>query len=961
MKLYLIIALSLCLSLFAEDAFSPIEDKRVLPLLNPSLKEQKTLKIELKNGLQAIIISDPSAKQSLATLTVLAGSWQEPDQMPGLAHFLEHMLFLGTSQYPEESEFGHYLAEHGGETNAFTHGDYTSYMFYVNTSGFSEALDRFASFFKEPLFNPSGVGRELNAIDQEFAQGFNNEPTREYHVIKSLLNPKHPAHRFQTGNSKTLANATHDDLQNWFNAHYSANLMRLYVLSPLPIEELQGLVVRDFSTIPNKKLKPFSSDESLFTDDLKGHELFIETKKNLQTLSLIWEIPKEIVAHLAEKPEALVCFVLGHEGGQSLLAELKREGMAEELSCGPIDLGAKTLLFEIEVKLTTKGLESIDTVIDRVFQSIHFMQQNPFPKEVFDEYSLMLKHQYQYQQRDEPLEWASKQGSYLAREPIATFPELSLTIQHFDRNLIEALLKTFSPENCVIIVSAPAAKQKLDLTQKEAWMNIAYAIQPLSPSKIAQWKASSLHPAIGYPALNPWLAHAINAPILAKEGAREFPLIKAPEKITPSAGTLCYYSQDAIYQVPRTYIRLQIQSPEIKDGKPQAVVQTELYIKALEDQLGEMIYAAKMADMTFKIERTYGAIQISLEGFTESVTAFFPELVKLLQLPPLKSDKFAIYKNALLREYQNFDNEMPVTQAIDFFKSGVFEKYSTYLQKEKAIKKVDEDLFQRFSEKLLKKTYLKAIFTGSLSKEQALKLAQFLDQSLHPEGSQIASAYYPRVIDLPKTHGPFLLSSKTPAQGNALLLALETEFYTPQVRNCQQLLSLAMSEAYFSELRTKQQTSYIITSDAVDLQRHLFTYFALQSNTHSPNELLWRSEQFIELYLRDLSAVEIPEQRFANLKTALLTKLSEPPQNLQLFGELLFKLGFEVEDYSWLKKRIELLEQLNYDEFVKFAKTFLGRSNKRRLAVMIKGTIPETHEFEYFPIKNLSALRDLKK
>lgn len=925
------------------------------------MKEQKIQKIELKNGLQAVIVSDPSAKQSLATLTVLAGSWQEPEQLPGLAHFLEHMLFLGTKQYPEESQFGRFLAENGGETNAFTHGDYTSYMFYVNPSGFPEALDRFASFFKEPLFNPSGVGRELNAIDQEFAQGFNNESTREYSVLKGLFNPNHPAHRFQTGNSKSLANATRSDLQKWFENHYSANLMRLYVLSSLPLEDLQKLVVKDFSNIPNKKLQPFASKESLFTKDLKGHELFIETQKNLQTLSLIWEIPKEIVDRPSEKPESLVCFVLGHEGAKSLLSELKREGLAEELCCGPLELGAKTLLFELEVKLTTKGLESIDTVIERVFQTIHYMQQTPFPHEIYEEYAKMLKQQYQYQQRDEPLEWASKQGSYLAREDIATYPELSLTIQRFDQSLLSSLLKTFTPENCAVIVSAPIGKQKVNLTQKEPWMDIAYAIEPISPTRIAQWKAGQPHPSIAYPALNPWMTHSIKAPLAEKSISREFPALILPEKITPSAGTLCYYLSDPIHQVPRTYIRLQIQSPEIKDGKPQSIVQTDLYIKALEDQLGETIYAAKMADITFKMERTYGAIQISLEGFTESVDAFFSQLVKVLQLAPLKSDKFAIYKNALLREYQNFDNEMPVTQAIDLFKSGVFEKYTTYLQKEKAIKKIDEELFQRFSEKLLKKTYLKAVLTGSLTKEQAVQMVQTLDQSMHPEGGQIASVYYPRVIDLPKTHGPFLLSSQSAAQGNALLLALESEFYTPHDRNCQQLLSLAMSESYFSELRTKQQTGYIITSDAVDLQRHLFTYFALQSNTHSPNELLWRSEQFIELYLRNLSTDEIQEERFLNLKNALVAKLKEPPQNLQLFGEVLFKLGFEVEDFGWLKKRIELLEQLTYDQFVKFAKAFLGRSNKQRLAVIIKGNVPESNEFEYLPFKNLSALREVLK
>jgi insulysin len=177
------------LSLRAEEAFKEIKDLATLPLLNPSYHDQKTEKIELANGLQAVLVSDPHVKQSAVTMTVMAGSWQEPDEFPGLAHFLEHMLFMGTSEYPDESSFTRFLTEHGGQTNAFTHGDYTSYMFALNTDGFPEALKRFSSFFKTPLFNPAGVTRELNAIDQEFAQGFNSEDTRQYFVLKHIASP----------------------------------------------------------------------------------------------------------------------------------------------------------------------------------------------------------------------------------------------------------------------------------------------------------------------------------------------------------------------------------------------------------------------------------------------------------------------------------------------------------------------------------------------------------------------------------------------------------------------------------------------------------------------------------------------------------------------------------------------------------------------------------------------------
>lgn len=71
----------------------------------------------------------------------------DPDHLPGLAHFCEHMLFLGTEKYPSENEYSKYLSEHGGMSNAHTTHERTSYYFDVTPEHFSGALDRFVSLY----------------------------------------------------------------------------------------------------------------------------------------------------------------------------------------------------------------------------------------------------------------------------------------------------------------------------------------------------------------------------------------------------------------------------------------------------------------------------------------------------------------------------------------------------------------------------------------------------------------------------------------------------------------------------------------------------------------------------------------------------------------------------------------------------------------------------------------------
>lgn len=66
----------------------------------------------------------------------------DPKHIPGLAHFCEHMLFLGTEKYPEENEYTKFLSEHGGSSNASTTTEHTNFYFDIVPEHLPGALDR---------------------------------------------------------------------------------------------------------------------------------------------------------------------------------------------------------------------------------------------------------------------------------------------------------------------------------------------------------------------------------------------------------------------------------------------------------------------------------------------------------------------------------------------------------------------------------------------------------------------------------------------------------------------------------------------------------------------------------------------------------------------------------------------------------------------------------------------------
>ena len=66
------------------------------------------------------------------------------EKIPGIAHFLEHMLFLGSKKYPSANYFSEFIAKNGGYNNAYTEEESTNYFYKIQSSALQESLDIFS-------------------------------------------------------------------------------------------------------------------------------------------------------------------------------------------------------------------------------------------------------------------------------------------------------------------------------------------------------------------------------------------------------------------------------------------------------------------------------------------------------------------------------------------------------------------------------------------------------------------------------------------------------------------------------------------------------------------------------------------------------------------------------------------------------------------------------------------------
>ena len=194
-------------------------------------RDTRTLTME--NGLDVLLVSDPDVHRSATALSVGVGYFFDPKEKMGLAHYLEHMLFLGTKNFPEAGSYKKYLTENSGSSNAYTGAAITNYFFEASHDGFEEALDRFSDFFKAPLFDKTFAEREVNAVNSEHDKNILSDGWRANYVANQVAEEGHPIRSFGTGNKDTLAGDNRPALLEFYKKYYAASNMKLAMISKL--------------------------------------------------------------------------------------------------------------------------------------------------------------------------------------------------------------------------------------------------------------------------------------------------------------------------------------------------------------------------------------------------------------------------------------------------------------------------------------------------------------------------------------------------------------------------------------------------------------------------------------------------------------------------------------------------------------------------------------------------------
>lgn len=292
----------------------------------------------LSNGLHCHLYHQPGARDAAALVRVQAGSLDEPDRWPGLAHLLEHLLFCGSERFRDSERLMPWVQQQGGLVNATTQLSTSAFFFQVPAAALPTGVERLRDMVAAPLLSQQAIQQEVAVIDAEYQLLQHHADTLSEAALVDTLGG--PFQRLRVGNKQAFGDnvtSLQAALRTFHQRHYRANALQLWLQGPQPLDEL-AQVAEHFARgilpgapvprlshpfIPHDALLQLPGDEHFWlTLMLSGDEHTL--RDNVTLLSAFWqdEAPGSLLMSLraAGLCETLHGQWLWQQGQQSWLA-----------------------------------------------------------------------------------------------------------------------------------------------------------------------------------------------------------------------------------------------------------------------------------------------------------------------------------------------------------------------------------------------------------------------------------------------------------------------------------------------------------------------------------------------------------------------------------------------------------------------------------------------------------------
>ncbi|KAF9981131.1 Insulinase (Peptidase M16) [Mortierella antarctica] len=930
------------------------------PIESSQNDERSYRLIRLKNDLEVLLIHDDTADKSAAALDVHVGHLSDPDNLQGLAHFLEHLLFLGTAKYPRENEYKEFLSLHAGKSNASTSLDNTAYHFEVGHAFLEGALDRFAQFFISPNFDEDCKVREMRAVDSEFKRNLQQDQRRLFQIGKHLSSRQHPYWHFGTGNLRTLLDGpleegidVREELIKFYHKYYSSSIMKLVILGREPLDQLSEWAVDKFSAIKNLGIQPPSYSGQPLTAKELLTMVYVKPVKEIRNLEIKFPFPDE-TRHYTTQPTQYISHLLRHEGSGSILSLLKKAGWANSISVGSVSGGIGFAFLKFTVDLTQDGLVHYEDIIVIVFQYIQMLRRQGVKSYIWDEIVSLASTAFRFKEMKPAAAYVVESVKAMQK---GYAPEWILSGEDLVRDNNPDIIMEYMSELRTDNWRGLVVTQDQDVvpggvfTETERWYGTEYHVEQAQETLLKRLENLEPHPDLHMPVPNEYIPKDFET----HRNPTPAPRLRNPVLIKHTPLVRIWHKKDDVFWIPKVNMYFRLNSPTAVSS-PGNLVKSMLYVRLVNDVLNEEAYSAELAGLSYSLGSTIDGIVLKVEGYHDKANLLLEKIVFAMRTLQVDQDRFCRIKDQLQRSHRNIDLENPNRHASYYMTYLNQERMWTYLERLQELDKIDsvEEIHQFYGE-MLARLHIEALIHGNMDVAQATVAGEIVEKGLAPRALVASEQVAMRSVLLP-IRCRAVYSLDTPDASN---LNSGIEYYLQVVdgfseekengeegggsgrkkkhRALVQILAQIIQEPCFNQLRTIEQLGYIVTSGVRQHGSTMGIKIAVQSE-RDPVHVEARIEEFlsgrIAKMLEDMS-----EPRFAKQVHSLVQKKLEKDKNLKEETAAFWaQITSGFYDFEEIQEDVEELEKITLEETRAFFEQWIrpGARYARKLSVHVR-------------------------
>eukprot|EP00092_Neocalanus_flemingeri_P030811 GFUD01033465.1.p1 GENE.GFUD01033465.1~~GFUD01033465.1.p1 ORF type:complete len:1104 (+),score=409.71 GFUD01033465.1:45-3356(+) len=822
------------------------------------------------------VLESTGLKMSAAGLCVHMGSFSDPEDMPGLAHFLEHMVFMGSKKFPEENSFESFIAKHGGYDNASTDTETTVFYFESPRRHFHEGLDRFAQFFISPLMKQEAMQREREAVDSEFQMALPSDENRILQIFGGLAKSAHPMAKFMWGNLASLSpqgmsdTDVHSRLHKFRTRHYTAQAMCLTVQSQHSLDTIQDWVVETFAEVPNngQAREEFSGMKQPF-DTPQFTQLYrVIPVQNEYKIDLTWSLPSTL--HLYKvKPLHYLAWILGHEGKGSLVSFLRRKVWGLSLTAGNagdgFEYNSTYSMFPITITLTKEGYDNIDKVVQAVFSYLDMMKDQGPNERIYKEIQKIEDLDFAFSEEKQPSENVENLCENMQFYPPERYLDGDDLMFSYDPEVISELTMALTREKVNIFLrSKEIAADQLD--QTEPWFGTPFSCSQIPSSWTDPNHSKEYTDQFHLPQPNVFIAE--NTSLCPPDPSF---ISKHPISLLSDTQGELFYKPDMTFLQPRAYIHYLLRSPMQLQSLTNSCL-LDLMVMCLMQNIIEDVYPADLAQLHYAIYACESGLVVKVSGLSDKLANLMEVMVQ--RLVSFKQDTSKeMFQAVLEQQRKNYHNHTIKAKKLvrDVRLELLQDVYHAPHDKHNTVRQLSLEQVTQFAEQFLGQIYIQGLVQGNMTADQAREVDNMLRTKLKCSPLPADCVTDIRCNGLPD--GSWTVRADSLDKGDANTLV--TNYYqkgpgTIKEHTVMETIVQWMEEPVFDTLRTQEQLGYAVSMTL----RNTYGVLGLSVtvNTQATKFTAEHVEQRIENFFKEFIIEHLTEEEIGEAITSL-TKL----------------------------------------------------------------------------------------